>query len=69
MGKKGLGGIKNLKAFPSCHGGVVGVRVRARVCALTLRGIDEQSTGRKKRIIDKIENSRWCSGGVVVLEG
>ena len=28
MGKQGLGGIKNLKAFTSCHGGVVGVRVR-----------------------------------------
>ena len=31
MGKKLLGGIKKLKAFTSCHGGVVGVRVRVRV--------------------------------------
>ena len=28
MGKKKLGGIKKLKTFNSCHGGVVGVRVR-----------------------------------------
>ena len=28
MGKKVLGGIKKLKALTSCHGGVVGVRVR-----------------------------------------
>ena len=28
MGKKGLGGIKKLKAFTSCHGDVVGVRIR-----------------------------------------
>ena len=31
MGKKGLGGIKKLEAFTSCHSGVVGVRVRVRV--------------------------------------
>ena len=33
MGKKGLGGIKKLKAFTCCHGGVEGVRVRVRVRA------------------------------------
>ena len=31
MGKRGLGGIKKLKAFTSCHGGVVGVKVKVRV--------------------------------------
>ena len=35
MGKKGLGGIKKLKAFTSCHGGVVGVRVRVH-CSKSL---------------------------------
>ena len=38
MGKKGLDGIKKLKAFTSCHGGVVGVRLGCS--ALSLKGID-----------------------------
>ena len=31
MGKKELGGIKNLKAFTSCHGGVV-ARLDSPLC-------------------------------------
>ena len=38
MGKKGLGGIKKLKAFTSCHGGVVGLGLGCS--ALRLRRID-----------------------------
>ena len=40
MGKKGLGRIKKLKAFTSCHGGVVGLGLGLGLgcCALSLRG-------------------------------
>ena len=38
MGKKRLGGIKKLKAFTSCHCGVVGLGLGCS--ALCLRGID-----------------------------
>ena len=38
MGKKGLRGIKKLKAFTSFHGGVVGLGLGCS--ALSLRGID-----------------------------
>ena len=40
MGKKGLGGIKKLKAFTSCDGGVVGLGLGLGCSAVSLKGID-----------------------------
>ena len=72
MGKKGLGGIKKLKAFTSCHGGVVGGGAKLRLpgsipglvtCFFSV-GFRVKRKGLSR--VKKLKTFSLCHGGVVV---
>ena len=69
MGKKGLGGIKKLKTFTSCHGGVVGcpklvdqARFPAGPRAFFFSGFQSEKKGLSKNTKDVQPLLWWCSG-------
>ena len=63
--KRGLSIVKKLKAFSLCHGGVV---VKAVVLSNPLNNHKVSWLKSEREGLGKIEKSRWCSGGAVVLE-